>query len=171
VNPRGLTDPAGLTEPRTISLPEGTPVTLLFRDPVFSKDVFRKDRPKDGAGTQFVFEVAADVRVDGAVLIRKGALGVGRLTDDAKSTGKWGRAADLAFVIDHVTAVDGQSVAVVGAAARQRQRDVAVSSPANVGLLGYFLVGVLTKGPDSLVRAGTAFDTETSGAHSVKVGR
>jgi len=173
-----LTDPRGLlaspspTEPGTVTLPEGTPVKLLFHDPVFSKDVFQKDKEKKTTtGAQLVFEVAADVRIDGAVLIRKGALGVGRFTEDAKATERFGRSASLTFVIDHVTAVDGQPVAVVGAVERQRQRDVVLSSPTQSGVLGFYFISALTKGSEALIRAGTAYDVETAGPHTVRVGK
>lgn len=170
-DPRGLIDPETPTEPRTVTLPEGTPVKLLFHDPVFSKDVFKKDKEKRITDVQLVFEVAADVRIDGVVLIRRGALATGRLTEDAKAVGWSGRSASLTFVIDQVTAVDGRPVAVVGAIERQRQRDVVLPSHGNLSPLANRLAQDLAKGSEALIRAGTAYDAETVGIHAVRVGK
>jgi len=129
--------------------------------------------------TQIVFEVAADVVVDGVPLIRKGALGLGRFTD-ARAAGSFGRSAVLTFVIEHVTAMDGQSVAVTGTVERQRNRDQQSITPqqfsAVLGSTGgalapgaSLLAGFLTKGRETIVRAGTTYDVETSGTHTIRI--
>jgi len=161
-NPRGLVNTADPIEDRTASLPEGTPLQVILRDPLSSKDVVKK-----GKETQIVFEVAADVSVDEVRLVRKGALGIGRFTD-VKAKGGFGRSASLEFVIDQVTAVDGQSVAVTGAVERQRQRDLASGTGGQVGLLP-LLFGFLTKGSEAILRAGTTYDVETSGTYMIRV--
>jgi hypothetical protein len=174
-NPRGFINTADPIEDRTVTLPEGTPLKVILRDPLNSKDVVKK-----GKDTQVVFEVAADVSVDGVPLIRKGALGLGRFTD-VKAAGRFGRSADLAFVIEHVTAVDGQSVAVTGAAERQRNRGTKLATPdqfvgvaggsVTLAVGGSLLAGFLTKGFETVIRAGTTFDVEMSGAQTIRVGK
>lgn len=157
--PRGTSVVPDGPEERTVTLPEGTPLKVVLHDPLYSKDLTKDFRAK-----QIVFEVAADVSVEGVPVIRKGALGLGRFTEETKTKGSYGRSADLQFVVDHVTAVDGQPVAVTGAVARQRQSNV---DPAYYGLL----TGLFVKGVDTVVRAGTTVDVDVSGTHVVKVGK
>ena len=168
VNPRG---PAQAAEPPSESgdlvLPEGTPVKVILRDPLYSKDVLKLK--KEGQDIKIAFEVAADVTIDDVPVIRRGALAVGRLTD-AKAPGSFGHSAVLTFVIEQVTATDGQSVVVTGAIEKQRNKDNADYGTAGGGLAGLLLSGWLTKGAGALVRAGTTYDVEVSQACTIKVG-
>jgi hypothetical protein len=157
--PRGAIDASDPIEDRTVALPEGTPLKVILRDPLYSKNVDKKNKD-----TEIVFEVADDVTTDGVRLIGKGALGLGRFTEAATDAGRFGRSADLMFVVDYVTAVDGQSVAVTGAINRQSQRDIGAAQQS-------LLVGLLTKGLETVVRAGTGFDVEVSGTHTIRVGK
>jgi hypothetical protein len=165
VNPRGsgATD-AAATE-SAVTLAESTPLKVVLRDPWFSRDV-----AKTAGQAQIVFEVAANVDVEGATLIRKGALAVGRFTQVTAASG-FGKGGSMAFVIDHVTAVDGQSVVVRGAREGLQGLGMNVFTAVQpiAGTAGGIVAAALTKGYNVLLRAGTTFDVEVSGTHSIKV--
>jgi hypothetical protein len=144
------------TEPgsdRVVTLPGGTPLRVVLRDPLFSNEAL-----KDKQQTRIVFEVAADVTVEGARVIRKGALGMGRIADDARAVGGFGQSAHLKLVVDHVTAADGQSISVTGAVEGQQLRDLSGA-------------GLFIKGLETMIRAGTSYEVEVSGSHAIKVVR
>ena len=161
-NPRGDA-PDNSSSPRTVTLPTGTPVKVLLFAPMYSKDY-----KKNNVGRPIQFEVAEDVVVDGATVIRRGALVVGHLTD-FKSAGAYGRHATLEFTFDSATAVDGQQIPVTGEIQQikggrtsdQLQLTAEVKAPA---------LGWLIKGADILVRAGTEYDLEVSGQSLIQTG-
>jgi hypothetical protein len=171
-SPRGPGPTDAPTDERTLTLAEGTPLKVILRDPWFSKDIAKAASP-----VQLVFEVAADVNVEDATVVRKGALGVGRFTQVKAATG-FGKGATMGFVIDHVTAVDGQSVSVVGATEGGKGGGVNAGAGSsffvNYGAAGG-VAGVLgamwTKGYDALLRAGTTFDVEVSGTQTIRVAK
>jgi len=101
-------------------------------------------------------------------VIRKGALGLGRFAGDARAAGYAGQSADLRFVVDSVTAVDGQSVAVMGAVQRQNPRDQRVLPGQSTA---FYAAALFVKGWETVVRAGTSADVEVSGTYSIKVGK
>ena len=109
--PRGAAEKAGTGETREVTVPEGTPLKVLLRNFLYSKKI-KPNQP-------IVLEVAEDVAVDGFVVVRRGALASARFTD-AKSARGYRRAGELAFVIDRVTAVDGQAISVSAAAEKSR---------------------------------------------------
>ncbi len=162
-HPRGIAaegEPAAAE--REIALPEGTQLKLLLREFLYSKKI------KGKVNQPIVFEVAEDVIIDGTTVIRRGALATGRFTD-AKAARSYRRSAELAFVTETVTAADGQSVSIAGAAEKSRgarqesvARKVVTFSPA---------LGWLDKGVETVIRAGTGYDAETRGEYKVKVGR
>jgi hypothetical protein len=168
-NPSGVGAKVGSTEERTLTLPAGTPLKVVLRDPWYSRDA-----AKTAGKAQLVFEVVSDVVVEGAALVRRGALAVGRFTE-VKGASGGGKGARMEFVIDHVTTVDGQSVPVLGGT--ESLKGLGVNTPApnfNMGAVGGGLAAVadlLAKGYETLIRAGTAFDVEVSGTHSIKVAR
>jgi hypothetical protein len=164
-NPRGLASPSEPTDGRVFTLPEGTPLQVILRDPLSSKEIANKDAVN---ARQILLEVAADVRVDGVPVIGKGALGVGRFTADAKAAGYAGQGADLRFVVESVTAVDGQLVPVTGAVQRQNPRN---QQPPPGQSPAFYTAALFVKGWETTVRAGTTADVAVSGTHSIRVGK
>lgn len=159
-NPRGL-EVKDAGPPHTVTLPDATPLKILLRDPLYSKKL-----EEDSEGKTMPFEVAEDVAVDGAILIRRGALAKGHFTNVEK-TKRAGRHAEIAFAFDTVTAVDGQEIQVSGASEQARGgRHSDTMSNLAVGVFGLFM-----KGTDVFIRAGTAYDVEVSGQHAVQMGR
>jgi hypothetical protein len=158
-NPRGL-EVKDAGPPHPVVLPDATPLKVLLRDPLYSKQL-----EKDSEGKTVPFEVAEDVVVDGAILIRRGALAKGHFTNVEK-TKMAGRHAELGFAFDTVTAVDGQEIQVSGASEQARGgRHSDTMSNLAVGVFGFFM-----KGTDVFIRAGTAYDVEVSGQHAVQTG-
>jgi hypothetical protein len=160
-NPRGL-EIKDAGQPHPVTLPDNTPLKVLLRDPLYSKKL-----DKDSTGKTVNFEVAVDVVVDGSILVRRGALATGHLTNVQK-TKKAGRHAAIEFAFDSVTAVDGQKVPVSAPneQARGGRHSQAMSNAEQVGILTLFV-----KGTDVFIRAGTTYDLEVAGPHTVQTGQ
>jgi len=160
-NPRGLT-PKDPSPARTVVLPEGTPLKVLLRDPLYSKKL-----DKNSAGQTIPFEVAEDVVVDGITLVRRGALGRAHLAEVERAKG-YGRHAQVRFVFDEVTAVDGQKIPVAGGdeKARGGRHNDTVSDVFMSPALAIFM-----KGSEVFIRAGTGYDVQVSGQHAVQTGQ
>ena len=160
-NPRGDA-PEKRSSPQAVKLPEGTTIKVLLFAPIYSKEY-----KKDNVGRPIQFEVAEDVVVDGATVFRRGALAVGHLSD-FKSAGAYGRHATLEFTFDTATAVDGQQIPVTGEIQQSKggQSSDQLASIARTQPL----VGLLMKGGDVLIRAGTEYDLEVSGQSSIHTG-
>lgn len=154
-NPRGL-EPANTETSQAATIPGGTPVTVLLRDPLYSKQINEKN------GVAVNFEVADDVAVDGMVLIRRGALATGHFADVEKTKGL-GRHAQLSFTFDAVTAVDGQKIPV--AVASETVKGGRKSETAEV--LRFGVIGLFAHGSDALISAGTSYNLSISGEHAV----
>jgi hypothetical protein len=155
-NPRGLkTANTGTVQP--ITIPGGTPVAVLLRDPLYSKQIRQKS-----VGATVNFEVADDVAIDGVVLIRRGALATGHFTDVEKTKGL-GRHAQMSFAFDAVTAVDGQKIPV--AAPSETVKGGRKSETAEALRLG--VLGLFAHGADALIPAGTSYNLATSGEQTV----
>jgi hypothetical protein len=160
-HPRGL-EAVNSGPTQALTLVEGTPLKLLLRDPLYSK------RLKQGAiGQRVQFEVAADIEVDRVAVVRRGALGNGHFTEVNRAKG-FGRHAEVTFIFDTVTAVDGQEISIIGAGERAKggRKDDTLSTA-----LGLQFLGGLVKGNEVLIRAGTMYDLEISGTHTIEVGR
>ena len=160
-NPRGDSSEKS-SPPQAIQLPEGTPVKVLLFAPMYSKE-YKKDK----VGRSIQFEVAEDVVVEGTPVFRRGALAVGHLTD-FKNAGVDGRHATLEFTFDTATAVDGQQIPVTGEIQQikggqtaDKLESIAKTQP---------VVGLLIKGADVFIRAGTEYDLEVSGQSLIQTG-
>jgi hypothetical protein len=148
-----------------IALRDASPVRLRLRRYLLSKNAHIGDR--------IAFEVSEDVVVDGRVVIKKGAIGWGKVTK-AQQTKGFGRNAQLDFTIDSAKAVNGQNVSL------RSNRDALGGTNVAKTALG---VGVLTavRGPLGLaeaafakgkqvgVRAGTEFVTFVDGDQTLKL--
>jgi hypothetical protein len=90
-------------KPGTALLADGVPVSLILAE----------DVPTDaGKGDPVKLTVADDVTVDSRVVIQKGAAATGTIVDGAKRKAFAVVGGKLAFRLQTVTAVDGQSVAI-----------------------------------------------------------
>jgi len=156
--PAGSVNETTKIEHRSVTLPEGTPVNLVLTDILSSTSA--AEHPND----PIVFEVSEDVLIDGTVVVRRGALGSGKILT-AKASGHWNRGGALEFEIQNVTAADGQVIKVVGG----RNEKLGGASGDVVfggGVLGFGL----TKGLDVDIRAGTGYKVQTVGQYNIQVG-
>jgi hypothetical protein len=160
VNPRGLALENTGT-PRSVVLPEGTPLKVMVRDAVWSSQL-----KNGGMGKTMQFEVAEDLVVDGATLVRRGALATGHFTDVKEAKG-YGRNAELGFVFDTATAVDGQNIPISdeGEKVKGGRTDQTSAIVLILPTLGW-----LVKGTDAFVPAGTIYEVAVSGQHTVQTG-
>lgn len=154
--PAGPVNETTKPEHRSVTLPEGTPVKLVLTDILSSTE-----HPDDS----IVFEVSEDVPIDGAVVVRRGALGTGKILA-AKASAHWNRGAALEFEIQSVTAADGQVIKVLGG----KEKKFGGAS-GDVILGGGLLGGGLTKGQEIHIRAGTGYSVQTVGQYAVEVGK
>jgi hypothetical protein len=178
VEPRGGVGAPAASESRAVVLPEGTPLRLVLRERLFSGDFKGK---KGDTPTQVVFEVADRVEIDGVVVIRKGALGVGHITQ-AKAAGHGGKGAAMVFEFDEVTAADGQTVGITGLTERREGVSFVVRTPelppptgwadvvgAGAAVGTSLIVQAFFKGTEVVIRAGTTFEVETRGRPAIRV--
>lgn len=160
-NPRGL-DLQNPSPARALCVPEGTSLQVSLLDPLYSKKVQKK-----GVGETIHFEVAEDVVVDGVTVVKRGALATAHMSEVQKSKIA-GRHAEMDFVFDAVTAVDGQNIPIKagdekakGGRHNETVRNLMIS-PA---------FGWMAKGSEVLIRAGTGYDVEVSGQHTIQSGQ
>lgn len=148
--------------PRDLKLTRGTLMKVLLSAPVYSKEYKKGD-----IGRPIQFQVAEDVVVDGATVLRRGASVLGHLTD-FKKAGGYGRHATLAFTFESATAVDGQQIPVTGEIEQFRGGRTEESLESTAQTEG--AVGWLIKGADVFIRAGTGYDLAVSADTSIHVG-
>lgn len=137
-----------------VNVKAGTPVKVALRERLYSIDF-----PKNASTIDVVLQVIEDVKVNGVTVVRKGALARGKITD-WKGEKSFSRDATLRFVVQSVTAVDGQEIPLAenSTANKESSKASAAESVAIGGLLG----GLLSKGKPVFVRAGTSWELPTS---------
>jgi hypothetical protein len=162
-NPRGTRlEGEQANASREITVPKGTPVNLLLRDFVYSKNI------KKIMNQPLILEVAEDVKVDGVTAIQRGALAIGKLSS-AKAAGFAGKGAKLDFSMETVTAADGQSLSLIsGIEGRRGQSSTAIVT--NYGAAGAAAGILFSKGDETYLRAGAGYEAEISEQYTVKVG-
>jgi hypothetical protein len=148
---------AGATvgEAREIAIPDGTEVNLRLLEAVSSATAQKEDIVR--------FEAAADVVVDGVVVIQEGAFGRGTVTL-AQHRRSFGRKGKLEFTIDVVESVDGGNV-LLRAARELRGKDLHGTAAVVTILTGPF--GVFVKGRETEVAAGTEYTIFIDGERKV----
>lgn len=159
-NPRGQESKEPSTD-HSVTLPEGTALKVLLVAPLYSKKL-----AKQGAEEPIQFEVAEDVVVDGVTVVRRGALATAHLADLKKSKVA-GRHAEIDFAFDAVTAADGQSIPI------NSEDEKALGGRHNETAHNLMLspaFGWIAKGSEALIRAGTAYDVQISGGHTIHIG-
>jgi hypothetical protein len=82
---------------------DGTPIKVRITRTVSSKDA--------KTGDTVDFEVLEDVKVADVIVVPKGGIALGTVTN-AKPSGRMGRGGKLDIVIDHVRLIDGEKVAL-----------------------------------------------------------
>lgn len=106
------------------------------------------------------FEVGEDVKVGNTVLIAKGALAKGHVSE-AEPKGKWGHAGRLAYSVDYATAVDGSNVRL--------RASFAQGGSDSKGAMMLGLSGALKHGKDISVSKGATIDAYVDGDRDVAI--
>jgi len=141
----------------TVVLPDGTLVKLrLYR---FINSTEMKQ------GSQIPFVVMDDVAVDGAVLIRRRAIGHGSITS-LENAANYGRQARFRFQADSVRAADGQDVRLRTAELGAGRRTAATTA-ANAAMMR--LWGLWLKGNEKGIRAGMVVVGYVDGEREIRV--
>ncbi len=173
-SPRGPETDAAPVEATTVNVPEGVTVKLLLREFLYSREIKKQQMPGP-----IPFEVAENVKVDGATVIRRGALGIGRFIS-TKAAGGRGQSGELQFVLEEVTAVDGQKLGLAGAMDRSRgsrvdlgfrvEQYVIVNSEQaardRMAKVGFPIPGI-----EAVARAGTGYEAQIAVDSRVQIGR
>ena len=160
-NPRGLYSHE-LSSARALTLPDGTALQVFLLDPLYSKKV-----QKEGLGEAIQFEVADDIVVDGVTVVSRGALATAHISEVQKSK-LAGRHAEMDFVFDAVTAVDGQSIPIK---AEDEKAKGGRHSETTHNLMISPAFGWMAKGSEAFIRAGTGYEVEVSGQHTIQSGQ
>jgi hypothetical protein len=162
-NPTGSVGLASSSVPSDVALAAGKPVKVALRNYLYTGDF-----PKKTSTVDVVLQVIDDVQADGVVVVRRGALAKGKITD-WNGPKSYGRGGSFKFVVESVTAVDGQHVPL--AADAVQENGATKGEVARTVALGGLLGGLLTKGPDVLIRAGTSWEIPTSKDVVINVAR
>ena len=145
-----------VAETEGITIPDGTEVKLVLKNPVSSATARQEQRIEFTASEQVV--------VHGVTVIEKGAPAVGHVTEAQPAKG-FGRKGKLNFSIDTVRATSGENI-------RLRSSKTATGSDsygkAGVVTLLTGPLGALVKGKDIEVPAGTEFTIYIDGDRKVQ---
>jgi len=157
--------------PSNISVPSGTVITLELPQTVSTKGQDYSE------GQSIPFMVAADVIIDGKVVVRGGSIAEGVITGYKKQRGL-GVAGHIRIVALNVRAVDGSTLFLskneIPNDGRSR-RGLALGLGLGLGVgLGYFgglplLACMAIKGKPAIIESGSIFDVSTQANVSVKV--
>jgi len=145
MDPAGAAEGAGAVDRQEITIPDGTEVKLLLKNPLSSATAQPEQRVE--------FTASEAVVVRGVTVIEKGAAAVGHVTEAQPKKG-FGRKGKLNFNIDTVQSMSGENI-------RLRSSKTATGSDsygtAGVVTLLTGPLGALVKGKDVEVPAGTEF--------------
>jgi len=157
-NPQG---PAGATvgdlPGNKLKLADGEKVRLVLMQDISSSTANQGDRIN--------LAVAEDVKVGDIVVIAKGAMGLGSISE-AKKKGMLGRGGKLTMALEYVKAVDGQNVRVRANAGREGD-DKTGKTVAVAVLAGPF--ALLVKGKDVVSTKGTEYTAYVDEAKDILV--
>jgi hypothetical protein len=159
MDPAGAAESAGAVDRQEITIPDGTEVKLLLKNPLSSATAQPEQRIE--------FTASEAVVVRGVTVIEKGAAAVGHVTEAQPKKG-FGRKGKLNFSIDTVQSMSGENI-------RLRSSKTASGSDsygtAGVVTLLTGPLGALVKGKDVEVPAGTEFTIYIDGDRKVRSGR
>jgi hypothetical protein len=140
-----------------VAVPEGTELTAATTEALSSKT--------STEGDSVTLKVVEDVRVNGQVVIAKGALVKGVIVK-AKKAGMMGRGGQLQLRVESTTTADGQSVKLRSSKGKSGD-DKTGATIALVVLFGP--VGLLKHGKQAEIKPGTEIKVYTDEAKQVKV--
>jgi hypothetical protein len=137
-----VTTLAGQDAPK-VTLPDGTEFTVVTTEEISSKTATE--------GDPLTFKVSEDVKVGDKVVIAKGALVKGSITQ-AKKAGMMGKGGSLGIRVDSTTTVDGQTLKLRSSKGKEGD-DKTGTTVALVVLFGP--LGFLKHGKNAKIKEGT----------------
>jgi hypothetical protein len=140
-----------------IAIPDGTELTVVTLEEISSKTATE--------GDPLTFKVDEDVKVNGQVVIAKGALVKG-VVSNAKKNGRMGKAGALSIRIESTTTVDEQKIKLRASKGKEGD-DKTGTTVALVVLFGP--LGFLKKGKDAKIKEGTKIKAFTDENMKVQV--
>ena len=158
MDPAGTTESAGAVDRQEITIPDGTEVKLLLKNPLSSATAQLEQRLE--------FTASEAVVVHGVTVVEKGAPAVGHVTEAQPKKG-FGRKGKLNFSIDTVQSISGENIRL--------RSSKAVTGSDSYGKAGVVTLltgplGALVKGQDVEVPAGTEFTIYIDGDRKVRSG-
>jgi hypothetical protein len=144
--------------PRTVKIPDSTPIPLSLLDSLSSgtNDV---DDPVH-------FEVTDDVKVDEVVAIPKGSTATGHVVE-SEGRKRMGRAGKLNFTVDYVKAPDGTNVRLRASSTRHGKDETGTVIVGTVLLSPLFLI---RRGHETQVPKGTKINAYVDGDREITLG-
>jgi hypothetical protein len=142
---------------KKVVVPDGTEVSAITTETLSSKSS-REDDP-------IAFKVSEDVVIDGEVVIAKGTLIKG-VVSNAKKSGFFGKGGELNVRVESTTTVDGQKLRVRASKGREGDNKTGTTI-ALVVLLGP--IGLLKKGKNAEIKEGTAIRVFTDEDKTVNI--
>ncbi|HVF26872.1 MAG TPA: hypothetical protein VM943_01445 [Pyrinomonadaceae bacterium] len=143
VAPLALLARSGNVIQKTVTVPDGTEISVITTEEISSKTATE--------GDPLTFKVEEDVIVDGNVVVARGALVKGTVAD-AKKSGRMGKAGTLNVRIESTMTVDNQKIKLRATKGREGD-DKTGTTVALVVLFGP--LGFLKKGKDAKIKEGT----------------
>jgi hypothetical protein len=142
---------------KTVIIPDGTEISAVTTDVISSKTAHEDD--------PITFKVDEDVVIDGSVVISKGALIKG-IVSNAKKSGYFGRGGELNVRVESTETVDKQKLKVRAAKGKSGD-DKTGTTVALVVLFGP--LGFLKKGKNAEIKEGTKIKVFTDEAKTVAI--
>jgi hypothetical protein len=146
-----------VTNSSEIAIPDGTELTVVTLEEISSKTA--------AEGDPLTFKVDEDVKVDGQVVIARGTLVKG-VVSNAKKNGRMGKAGTLSIRIESTTTVDEQKIKLRASKGKEGD-DKTGTTVALVVLFGP--LGFLKKGKDAKIKEGTKIKAFTDENLKVQV--
>ncbi len=142
---------------KTVVIPDGTEISAVTTDTISSKTAHEDD--------PITFKVDEDVVIDGSIVIAKGTIIKGIVTN-AKKSGFFGRGGQLNVRVESTTTIDGQKLKVRASKGKEGN-DKTGTTVALVVLFGP--IGFLKKGKNAEIKEGTKIKVFTDEEKKVTV--
>jgi hypothetical protein len=139
-----------------VTIPDGTEISVVTTEEISSKTAVE--------GDPLTFKVDEDVKINGRVVIPRGAIVKGEVSASKKS-GRMGKAGALSIRINSTTTVDDEKIKLRASKGKEGE-DKTGTTVALVVLFGP--LGFLKKGKDAKIKEGTKIKAYTDEEKKVK---
>ncbi len=140
-----------------VTIPDGTELMAVLQDELSSKTATEGDAVN--------FKLEEDLKIDGRVVIAKDTLIKGTIAN-AQQAGRMGKGGKLGIRIESTTTIDGQKIRLRASKGNEGGDKVGTV----IALSVFFgLFGLLKRGKNATIKAGTKIKAYTDEAKTVKV--